>query len=85
MHMPARTHVARMVSRMVRNLGVFICIGTSLQVYPAAHLVTSFSRVRRKYVINPEQVRPPGFTLLQGPAALQMVALAQALESGDCL
>jgi NAD-dependent deacetylase len=84
-HMPARTEVARMIYRMVTNLGVFICIGTSLQVYPAARVVTAFARVRRKYVINPEPVRPSGFTLLQGPAASQMVALAEALERGDCL
>ena len=83
--MPPRTKIARMISQMVTNLGVFICIGTSLQVYPAARLVTDFARVRRKYVINPEPVRPSGFTLLQGPAASQMVALAYALERGDCL
>ena len=84
-HMPARTLIARMVYRMVTNLGVFVCIGTSLQVYPAARLVTAFSRVRRKYVLNPEPVRPSGFTLLQGPAAREMVALADALETGNCL
>jgi NAD-dependent deacetylase len=84
-HMPSKTDVAKMIYRMVVNFGVFICIGTSLQVYPGARVVTAFARVRRKYVINPEPVRPPGFTLLQGPAAAQMVALAEALERGDCL
>ena len=83
--MPARTDVLRMVGRMVRNLGVFVCVGTSLRVFPAARLVTAFRRVRRKYFIDPEPLRPPGFTPLHGKAAEQMVRLATSLESGDCL
>jgi NAD-dependent deacetylase len=83
--MPARSEVVRMVGRMVRNLGVFVCVGTSLRVFPAARLVTAFARVRRKYLIDPEPVRPPGFTPLRGMATEQMAGLAAALESGDCL
>lgn len=83
--MPSRTQIARMVSRMMTNLGVVICVGTSLQVYPAARLVTAFARFRRKYAINPDPVRPPGFTLLQGPAGRQMDVLVEALERGNCL
>jgi NAD-dependent deacetylase len=83
--MPSGAELARVLHRMVTNLGVFVCVGTSLQVYPAAHLVTAFARVRRKYVINPEPMRLPGFTPLQGPAAREMVALAEALETGGDL
>jgi NAD-dependent deacetylase len=78
-NMPSSAQTNRLVHQMVTNFGVFICIGTSLNVYPAAGLVTDFARVRRKYLIDPEEIRPSGFTILQGSATVKMTALADEL------
>jgi NAD-dependent deacetylase len=36
------------------NDGVFICVGTSAEVYPAAYLVSFFAQVKNKFIVGPE-------------------------------
>ena len=47
---PALGHAARIVERA----DVFLCVGTSLQVYPANSLIFATPRRARRIVINPE-------------------------------
>lgn len=49
--------------------GVFICAGTSAQVYPAGYLLSFFSQVKEKYIvdINPKPVAD--YVLLEGKAS----------------
>ena len=47
---PALEDAARIVSRA----DVFLCVGTSLQVYPANSLIFATPRRARRIVINPE-------------------------------
>lgn len=66
---------------MSRNDGVFICIGTSAQVYPAAGLIQAFGTVKKKYIIDKNPMTIMGFTSLVGNASSEMKALATSLLS----
>jgi NAD-dependent deacetylase len=48
--------------------GVFIVVGTSANVYPAASMLDLFSRVRNKYYINLDPMPQSGFVNLVGKA-----------------
>jgi NAD-dependent deacetylase len=58
---------------------VFICVGTSARVYPAADLLRFFGGCARKYYVDPQPVPVPGYTLLAGPAGEQLRRLADEL------
>lgn len=68
---------------IVSQVDVFIGIGTSAQVYPAANLLRFFGEVREKYFIdlNPAYEILNGFTILQGTASEKMPELADTLSS----
>jgi NAD-dependent deacetylase len=59
--------------------GVFICVGTSMQVYPAAYLIPYFTQVKNKYIvdINPQQIS--NYTIIQGNAAETLPKLVEEL------
>ncbi len=66
---------------LVRNADIFIGIGTSAQVYPAAGLLPMFRRTKEKYFIdpNPNYELLDGFTVLKGTASEQMPKLTEKL------
>lgn len=63
------------------NDGVFICIGTSAQVHPAAALIPLFSQVKNKYIIDKKTFKVADYTLLEGNASEKMKELADKLLS----
>ena len=68
-----------LVREVKYNDGVFICIGTSAQVHPAAALIPLFVQVANKYIID-LNARPIGnYTLLKGSAGEKMKELADKL------
>ena len=59
---------------------VFIGVGTSAQVYPAAGMLNLFGPARRKYFIDPHPpLQFPGFTILAGKAGEHLPKLAAEL------
>ncbi len=62
-----------------RYNGVFICVGTSAQVYPAASLIPYFARTPHKYIVDKDPIQVDGFTVLQGSAGEQLERLADRL------
>lgn len=66
---------------LVKKADVFIGVGTSAQVYPAAGLLPMFRRTKEKYFIDPHPSYEVlnGFTVLKGTASEQMPALAEKL------
>lgn len=65
--------------------GVFICCGTSVQVYPAGYLVSFFSQVQNKYIVDPKPQKIGDYTLLEGTAREKLPELVEKLlnESED--
>lgn len=71
--------IRELVRDVKYNDGVFICIGTSAQVHPAAALIPLFVQVNNKYIID-LNARPIGnYTLLKGNASEKMKELADKL------
>jgi NAD-dependent deacetylase len=66
---------------LVRTASVFIGIGTSALVYPAAGLLPLFRHTPEKYFIDPDPNYPVlgGYTVLKGRASEQMPMLAEKL------
>ena len=71
--------VRELVKEVKYNNGVFICVGTSGQVYPAASLIPLFSQVANKYIIDPNARRIADYTLLTGKAGEKLPELAEQL------
>lgn len=67
--------------RIVREAEIFIGVGTSAQVYPAAGLLPMFRMTPEKYFIdpNPNHQLLNGYTVLQGSAGEQLPKLVQQL------
>lgn len=61
------------------NNGVFICVGTSAQVYPAAYLISFFSQVKNKYIVDKKPIRVADYVLLEGLAGEQISNLVDKL------
>jgi NAD-dependent deacetylase len=59
--------------------GVFICVGTSAQVYPAAGLIPLFSGAEHKYFVDPKPQVLEDFEILKGTAAEMLPDLAKKL------
>jgi NAD-dependent deacetylase len=74
--------VRELVKEVKYNDGVFICVGTSAQVYPAAALIPLFAQVKNKYIIDPNPKRIADYTLLTGKAGEELPKLAEKLLKG---
>jgi NAD-dependent deacetylase len=61
------------------NNGVFITVGTSAQVYPAAYLISWFSQVKNKYIIDKNPKRVGDYTCLTGEAGTELPKLVEFL------
>lgn len=59
--------------------GVFICVGTSIQVYPAGQLVGIFSKLKNKYIVDTKPLMVPGYTLVTGRASVEIPQLVDEL------
>lgn len=68
-----------LVKEVKYNDGVFICVGTSAQVYPAAYLIPFFSQVKNKYIVNMKCTRVADYTLCEGPASEQLPLVVERL------
>lgn len=74
----------RFVSELAENTEVFIGVGTSAQVHPAADLLVTFRTAKRKYFVD---LHPPqhatkvlaGFTILAGKATERLPRLVEDL------
>lgn len=71
--------VRDLVKEVKYNDGVFICVGTSAQVYPAASLIPLFAQVKNKYIIDPKARRIADYTLLTGKAGDEVPKLVEQL------
>ena len=69
------------LQELVANTEIFIGVGTSAQVYPAAGLLPAFSETKEKYFIDPnpayEMLR--GYEVLKGTASEKMPGLADQI------
>ena len=61
------------------NDGVFICVGTSAEVYPAAYLVSFFAQVKNKFIVDPAPKKVADYELLEGTAAAKLPELVERL------
>lgn len=61
------------------EVDIFIGVGTSAQVYPAARLLTFFEYVPEKYFIDPEPASDAlkGYTVIPGTAAAKLPELVE--------
>lgn len=73
------SEVHAMCRELEQNDGVFICVGTSGMVQPAASLISLFAGVRRKYLINPDAVPVGDYELLAESASTGLRRLARVL------
>jgi NAD-dependent deacetylase len=71
----------REIRQILPEVEVFIGVGTSAQVYPAAHLLYYFEDTPQKYFIdpNPPTVLLENYTFLLGTAAEKMTELVKFL------
>jgi NAD-dependent deacetylase len=63
--------------------GVFICCGTSVQVYPAGYLVSFFSQVKNKYIVDIKPQKVADYVLVEGKASEKLPELADQLLTMD--
>lgn len=68
---------------IVSKIDIFIGVGTSAQVYPAANLLKFFGDVKEKYFIDPNPAYEVlnGFTVIKGTASEKMPQLVEQLIS----
>lgn len=72
-------YCADLVREVKYNNGVFICIGTSAQVYPAGYLISFFAQTKNKYIVDKKPTRVADYVLMTGNATEQMSILADRL------
>jgi NAD-dependent deacetylase len=67
--------------QLIKAADIFIGVGTSAQVYPAAGLLPMFRKTKEKYFIDPHPNGEllDGFTILQGSASEQLPLLVKKL------
>ena len=68
-----------LLSEVKYNDGVFITVGTSARVHPAAYLIPFFSQVPNKYIINKVEQRISDYQERIGSASVEMYKLAEEL------
>ena len=68
---------------IVSKIDIFIGVGTSAQVYPAANLLKFFGDVKEKYFIDPNPAYEVlnGFTVIKGTASEKIPQLVEQLIS----
>lgn len=71
------------VRRVKYEDGIFICAGTSMQVYPAGYLVSFFSQVKEKYIVDRSPKQVADYVLLEGNASEILPHLVQKLLSSE--
>lgn len=73
------------LDELVRSAEIFIGVGTSAQVYPAAGLLPLFRRTQRKFFIDPHPAYDvlDGFEVLEGTASEQMPGIVARLLSAN--
>ena len=59
--------------------GVFICVGTSGQVQPAGLLISYFSQVPQKYIVDPKARPIANYELRKGNAGVELPKLVDEL------
>lgn len=73
------------LKKLVREVrlydGYFICVGTSIQVYPAAYLIPLFSEVKNKYIVDPNPINVLNYELIRGTAKEQLPLLVDKIIS----
>jgi len=67
------------VRRVKYEEGVFICAGTSAQVYPAGYLLSFFSQVKQKYIVDTNPKPVADYVLLEGKASDLLPPLVENL------
>jgi len=69
------------LEELIDTASVFIGVGTSAQVYPAAGLLTLFADTKQKYFIDPNPAYGAlyGFSVLEGKASVKLPELVQQL------
>lgn len=75
-------YLSELAKEVKYNDGTFICVGTSAQVYPASYLISYFSQVKNKYIVDLKPQKVSDYTLLKGMAGEQLTLLAEALLDG---
>jgi len=63
------------------NDGVFISAGTSVQVYPAGYMVSFFSQVKNKYIVDMKPQKIADYQLIEGKASETLPVLVENLLS----
>ncbi len=73
------------LDELVKSANVFIGVGTSAQVYPAASLLPLFKKTNQKFFIDPHPAYDmlDGFEVLKGTASGQLPRLVVRLLSED--
>ena len=71
--------IKEMCKNVKHNDGIFICVGTSIQVYPAGYLVSFFSQTKNKYIVDKNPQRVADYTLIEGKASEQLPILVEQL------
>ena len=61
------------------NDGVFICVGTSVQVYPAGYFVSFFSQVKNKFIVDKHPQKISDYKIVEGTAAEKLPPLVEEL------
>lgn len=71
------------LERLVRNTDVFIGVGTSAQVYPAAGMLSIFRNTPERYFVDPHPNYDvlQGFHVKQGSASVELPKIVAALLS----
>jgi len=68
-----------LVREVKYNHGVFITVGTSAQVYPAAYLISFFAQCKNIYIIDKKPHKISGYTMLAGEAGTELPKLVEFL------
>jgi NAD-dependent deacetylase len=63
--------------------GIFICVGTSAQVQPAASLISLFSQVKKKFIVDIKPLEMADYEVLKGPAREQLPVLVDRLLEAE--
>ncbi len=71
--------MAELVKEVKYNDGIFICVGTSAQVHPAAALIPFFVQVKEKYIVDLKPKKVGNYTLIEGKAGEEMPKLVDRI------
>ena len=63
--------------------GIFICVGTSAQVQPAASLISLFAQVKNKFIVDIKPLEMADFEVFKGSAREQLPILVDRILEGE--